>query len=483
MIKIKFKENENIRLFFILTVVSVIICFNFILPHTVPDTYNIFVNKRYESATFLGDGRLLTGIIVYIFGNISEIIPTLMVLLSIIGVICLNYSVYILYNTIVDKSSKKIVKLIVLIGSYLVIFNPFAMEHFAYFESGIIMFGKMLCVISAKKLIVDGKRINSLLIALLAGICYQGIMNVFITIAILLILIQKNKGIKEKLKDILWTGIISLIVLISIVITVKTFNVLLERVDTRIISSFKNRNYLYLLMKLIIISIFKTSNLFSEYFISIVIIISVILFSFLFNFKEVFKYLLIVLISFLTCTVPLLLQENISIETRTITSIGSIIGISIILLGKNLKQNDKKYKENIILMFSIILFAINSFYYIKDGIILNISNRCEKQYMNEIVDIIKEYEEQEDTKITKVAFYHDKNPQKTFKNFPDNTFSIKGVYTIYGRENTLEYYLNEPIQEVEKTQNYIDYFAVKDWTSLSKEQFIFEDDTLHLCTY
>ncbi len=226
-----------------------------------------------------------------------------------------------------------------------------------------------------------------------------------------------------------------------------------------------------------------TWNLFSNYFIPTVIVVSLILLLIFKKLENILDYLFVVLIAILSCSIPPLLGKYISIEARTITSIGSIIGISIIILVKSLTQNDKIYKRIIILIFSISIFCINSFNYINNGIMIYNSNKLEKEELQNIASTIRKYEETEQKKITKVAFYSDRERENTFLNYSNNSFTIKSICTTYARKDCVQYYLDENLTEINQNEELTEYFSMKNWTSFSKEQLIFEDDTVHICVY
>ena len=71
-IKNIYKEKENILTYIIILLVSVILCFNFIRFHTVPDTYCVLASEDYYSSVFFSNGRLATGAYLYI-GNLLNI--------------------------------------------------------------------------------------------------------------------------------------------------------------------------------------------------------------------------------------------------------------------------------------------------------------------------------------------------------------------------------------------------------------------------
>lgn len=145
------------------------------------------------------------------------------------------------------------------------------------------------------------------------------------------------------------------------------------------------------------------------------------------------------------------------------------------------KQN--KVKEITTLIFAITLLVFDSFIYINNGIMLQNSNRDEKQYINSIVSEIKKYEKESKTQITKVAIYYDSKSQKTFNNYKNNTFTIKALHTIYADVDSISYYLGHRLEKINKDDNIAKYFEKNEWKQFEKEQLIFKDDILHLCVY
>lgn len=243
---IKSKDKENLIIIGIITLLSIILCFNFIKFHTVPDTYDVLEMKQEQSLIFFKDGRIITGAYLYLGSMLNIPIPLLAVMSNIIAIVSQIISVYIIYKALIKKESTNIQKTLILIGAFVTIFNPLSIEYFAYFESGIICLGKMLCVIAAKKLIVDNKIVLPIILVLIASICYQGILNVFITIAMLLLVMQEGK-LKEKAKKFGFIGFFCLITLFFIIILIKGINNFLGENQGRIGSLSINKNSVILL--------------------------------------------------------------------------------------------------------------------------------------------------------------------------------------------------------------------------------------------
>ncbi len=482
-LKCKFKEKENLLIFLLILVVSIILCLDFLKFHTVPDTYTILADDNYNSKAFLKDGRIITSAYLYVGKALNIPVQVLAVFMEMVSIVCLSISVYIIYTSIINKNNNYIIKLLILMGSYLYVFNPLAIEHFAYVESGIIILGKLLCIVSAKKLVIQNKKIIPFILVIIAGICYQGILNIFITTSILFMILQKDKNKKDIIKQLIWISIICLITLLIIVGLIKGINGILKTPDERIGKISKDRDYVESLITYTNEAMTRTWNLFSRFLIPNVIMFTIILFIGLQKYKYILKYCIISLIAIFSCTVPILLQTNLSIEARKITSVGAIIGISIILLTCSIIKDKNRIRELLILFFAIIIFSINSCNYINDGIMLSKSNIQEKEYLQNIASEIKKYEEKENKKINVISFYYDRYSKRAFFNFPDNSFNIKSLYTDYARKESIEYFVGHKVKEIEPEEKYQMYFINKDWNEFSKEQLIFEDDKLYLCVF
>ena len=111
------------------------------------------------------------------------------------------------------------------------------------------------------------------------------------------------------------------------------------------------------------------------------------------------------------------------------------------------------------------------------------SNEREKKYANDIVTQIQNYENQNNERIEKIAIYFDGETNPTFDSFPNNSFTIKSVYTSYARMDFLYYYLKNNLEIIRQNNKYIEYFHNKSWNEFNKEQMIFENEILHLCIF
>ena len=322
----KIKEQENIWIFIIILLISILLCFNFLKFHTVPDTYNILEQKYEYYERFLKAGRMIS-VLYLLLGKTFQIsIVTLKIMGNILSVIFQSICVYIIYRAISSKEDKSISKIILLIGAYLMVFQPLAISHLGYLECGIMCLGKLACTIAAKLLIKDEKVLVPILLVMLAAICYQGILNVFIAIGLLLLVVQKNQTTKQKMKKILQMGVICIIAFITIIIALKIGNIISEQEQAKVVINWNDiiTSIVLVAKSSIQLICIDTWNLFPPYLFTTVISITSILFIVYRKPMNMLIYGAIIILITLSCIMPLALI-NVIPEARTVSSIGTIL--------------------------------------------------------------------------------------------------------------------------------------------------------------
>ncbi len=471
--KLKLKK-ENIITYSIILILSIILCSNFIKFHTVPDTYIMLVEKGYNCYRYFNEGRIVIALFLY-FGYLLNIpLQALTVFMAVFSIVCLSSSAYIIYNVFAEKEDSLLKKGIMLIGSMLILFNPLSIEHLAYVESGIMSLGSLLCVMAAKTLVIDNKKILPIITVSLAALCYQGIINIFITVTALFIIFQDSSW-KEKIKQFVLMCLCCIIAVLVQVVIIKIVNYNIDAKTSRDIGIWFDKSLLHISTVVLI----NDWNLYPRYFIITVIMVSTISLLITKDIKYTLKYIFAVIIAILACSIPAtyVKEMTLGMAARTTTAVGSIIGISVIMLGKKI---DNKI---IITLITGVILAVDAYTYINNGVMISISNKLEEEYLQKIVTDVKKYENETGNEIKNICIYYDANPQATFRNFPNNSFTVKALITIYARRHILEYYLERDLMEIEENIETYKYFKTKDWDEYSIEQLIFDEDTLNLCVY
>ena len=150
-------------------------------------------------------------------------------------------------NKILEKiinPEKVITKLMLLAGSFVLILNQFTLEYLLFPESAVMCLGVLFNVI-AIKFMVDNpkcKYIKIFLVLLVAVFCYQGVLNMFPVLAILVyivkqILDKREYKVKEKefFVEMIKLAFIVIVVLAICMVAIKLGKTLLNSNQDRMI--------------------------------------------------------------------------------------------------------------------------------------------------------------------------------------------------------------------------------------------------------
>lgn len=187
----------------------------------------------------------------------------------------------------------------------------------------------------------------------------------------------------------------------------------------------------------------------------------------------------------IVCTFPHIMEDTSSIwiVARSNYAIASLIGIVLLYIYMNLKVEKTTQKILLIVMILYLAFQYVGFQMvIRDNYIVGYQD----QYMcKQIEEKIGNYEKDTGIVISKVAFYFGQDKQYTYPFvYGNKDINIKAMYTEWSRLNSLKYYMNRDLIQIEKDEEvYNQYFKEKQWKYFNDEQVILIDDTLHLFVY
>ena len=180
---------------------------------------------------------------------------------------------------------------------------------------------------------------------------------------------------------------------------------------------------------------------------------------------------------------------------RTVYPLGSIPAALAVDLFVNkeeapVDESKKKKLRNISMAALGVLMIFQYFSFTEifiDKYRVNALDQYRYQYIGQA---ILEYEESTGTEIKQVAFYtdaHKSQPQYSDIQFNPGHFTgdltISAFLTSWSDLNAMNYFLHTDYKKAPQSEEYIEYFASKDWDTLSKDQLIFDGDTLHICVY
>ncbi len=486
----KIRENkEKIIDFSIIIALAICTCFIYMRFHAITDIYwDIKMGYKQFSLIALSDGRIIH----YLLLNLANICRIPMeiyeVIVHITATMINCISAYLIYSHLIKNSKLQKQKYLILLGSFLVIFNPMNLEHYAYYENIVMSFSMLLCTKIAIE-IDEGKKwhiLKSIIMVIIAAISYQGTLNLFIALSILFLTLKQHKEKKHYIKQILKIVLVMSIALIVVYTSVMLINLILNKQQNRVgkiqIFSIKTAKSVINLSILAISTL--TYNLFVPFLITIIILFTVLILAYQSEpLKKIGKYLLIILISTASCIIPAYLQKNPSISARMSCAIGSLLGISIIYTVCNVNLNNKLARY-LTQTMAIILVGINAFNYWNVGIMNHKTMYYEQELAEQIGQVIAKYEKDNNMIIENIAFCPNFDPVDTYLNMPKNTFTDRALLCSYSKTHCLNYYLNKSYKIVEfDDEIYRTYFQDYKATSFEPEQVICKENTAYIYIY
>lgn len=177
-------------------------------------------------------------------------------------------------------------------------------------------------------------------------------------------------------------------------------------------------------------------------------------------------------------------------STRTVYPIASIAAVLAVDMFVNGGKNDVGTRlckagqfVSVGAIAVLLVFQYFSFNHIyMDKYKVNALDQYRYQYIGQAID---EYQKSTGEKITKVAFYAD---EKKLRGQYSDLYNIGDLVvstfvTPWSDINAMNYYLPVHYDKIAPAEKYKKYFAEKNWNHLSKDQLIFDGDTLHICVY
>lgn len=503
-------NKRNIITFITILIITCIIYAPLLMGHYATDTYNI-INKGYEKYAItysLNDGRPIMCLISLTAQKINVPIMTYIVTLTAIALIVSCISVIKLKNIIlkyIEKTDKK-TEYTILAISYIIIFNFAFLENMQFVECSIMSVSILLSIITAQTIVEKNKNyiVKSIILAILSVVFYQGTINWLFTITFVLSIFKEKKINIQVIKNLILSGIFGgigcVLDLVQIKITGQIFNLTQVRMGSlKNISS--NFDYIIKHGYNVLLNTYKLfpKNMFFIY----LIILLVYVFAFMTkNYKKNIQLNVISIIVISVCAVfaPNLMTLSAFGTGRMAYSIGAMIGLIILYIYCNLKNNNElkwidTFQEIIlyIIMISYILLSIVSSMFIMYE--HKKVNSQDKQESEIIGNWIKEYEDNQNVEIKNIVFICNNRTRLFYDNIVnESALCYRALVKEWSRVGAINYYnnrkFNDVLNDIENYKSYYDkisyykeYFLDKSWDRLDKEQLIFDGDTLYYCLY
>lgn len=489
--KEKIKNILNDKNLWIFTAIVLIFFGVFLRMEFAVDSYATltFSLKQFFNQ-FASSGRFL----LIIAGGLLKILkikPEVVYVISFItAIICMIVSLYKLY-TIIEKDIKS--KTMKIILPVLIILNAFSIELFLFIEKGIMIFSVMMSVFAVgeiKKWLEDKEKkhlIKTFIYMLLSNFSYQGVVGIFIAIAIIYIL-KYSKNIKEFIINnivvALSYGIPAIIDYVLIKIVCKS-----SRVSGNIIWSESLKKVGNSTLEMIK----STYRILPKYFLLILIIVllGLIIYQILtkkvdtkFKLIDLSKILYIIAAVIIGAVAPQLMQNTDSIwfVARSTYSYASLFGILSLYAFMN--YDIKIYVKYIILTMSAILLVVQFYRFNIIETDRYKLNAIDYQITKEISEEIDKYEKDTGNKITKISIYEDKMTGYTYSGiFATGDTNIKAYMNNWSILYILKYYCGRDLKEAENDPEIEEEFKNYNWENFEKGQLKFKGDTLCLCKF
>lgn len=484
----KLKDSIDLKKIIIFFAITIIFFGMLINMEYATDTYSVFtIGARKNIIHFLGTGRFVTAIIIVIVRLLNLKESCIYFLSFVMACICLIASLYELEKIIYKDVKKNVISIIL---STLIILNAFIIELFMFIEKGILIASILFIILAIKHLIKyfenkDKKEILKTLVwMLLANGSYQGTVALFIAIATVYVL-KYSKNIKAFVLNNVVLGICYAIPAIIDLIIGKIFagerisgKIILSESIQKVMQGTKSMIYSYNMLPKYIFLVFLG------------LAIGFVVFEIIKNKSsvntkviQILSVIYIILGTLVATILPQLMQntESIWMVARSTYAFSSLIGI--VLLYTFINFNVKK-AEYVIVLMSICYLCVQYKSFTEIEISRYKLNYIDKEETLNILNYIEEYENETGNKIENIAVYQDKYVTYTYKDlFVTGDLNVRAYSSDWATKGILEYYSGRKFENVEKKKELEERFEKEDWKAFSKEQLVFENNTLHICCY
>lgn len=408
-------NKNNIIDFFIIFTITCIIFIPFLTGHYATDTYNIANIGYHEYAIkwSLNDGRIFMSAIVLLAEKLNLSIEMFTFITLFLALIVSSICVIIIKNIIerFKKPQNNFQSIVVMIISYVTIFNFMYIEDMYFVECFVMSISLMLFILAADILVKKDKNsvIKSLILVILGIMFYQGSICIFFAMTFLISILKNKNNIKQIIIDIIKSGIIALVAVLLNIGLVKIigniYGMKQERLG-KVSEIFFNISRIIKNTDNIIVN---SCGLYPAClylcFVSLIIFFTIIYFD---NIKKcditLVKMISVFIMGILSSSVVFILAYTSFYSGRLRLSIGATIGMLFIILYTDTKIFEDKKITKYLIMILLIAYSISD---LSEYIYLMNQhkqvNKLERVDVQEIDSYIENYEKQTGIKVNKIV--------------------------------------------------------------------------------
>lgn len=490
------KENINsLYIFLIMLLFAIIICSNFFSLHFSQDTYCI-TGYGYDKYIkhFLSIGRILGAAQIFIMKTFNIPFDFMIISGSIFGTLFLALSWFMVYSHTIKmldiKQNKK--KNILIAGiSFSIVFNFCTVETLVFAESAVLGFSVFCSILAACVYTSDykGKNIYTAILLFLTVIAYQTSTSLFLIISLVFIAIKNKNNNVEILKNSIYTFLIyGVSMLLGLLITrfMGSYLNFVER-KTTLLTIKEMMQTLFKYLDFVVLKNFYIKTVWYNF--PIIIFLVLVFIILIIKNKQYFHILEYFVLIILGCILPIIPLMVIPIgsqymEPRMAMIFGSLAGILLLYLITVMNAYEKKKIGIVISIITIVLFIMNSSYFIRSSAENLSTGYIDRNIAKAIIYNIEKYEEENNKKIKKIVFGYDASPTYYYDGqIMLRSINGRGLATSFTVVPLIQYY-SEKKYEMNISQEVInEKFSKKNWDVFSEEQLIFDKDTLYFCIY
>ncbi len=486
-LKIK-EKKEIIKDFLLFQSITVLLFFSFIWKHFSVDTYFLFFSNTDSSHSVynfvISSGRLIPGLLYLFFEKLNINVVENQVLIFLAGIFVFALSVQIFYSTAlkVFKNQDKILIFIlsnifylsIFIGGMLIFSTPFVLFHIS-----------ILFLSLAFRFLVQQKLFVSIFFAVASLFVYQVWFPLFLVVFFVYRTLKLNKTVVSSL---IWTAFLYVLGFGLNYLFIKVYANLFN-------SSPNNRAEVGLVSFVETLKLFRTMTHttitvtfehFSKYFFVKIVGIMLIFIAYsVLLVKQKFSKVKYLTVTFLSISmlivlplIPSLFGKNHWIGDRYVLATGSMIGVLYFLF---LFLNSNKYIKTGVMLFGIFYFVFMMQALNNEALILKSVNKKDAYLAKKYIEIIKNYEKKTGIEIKNVQFAKDKNTKRCKLEKCRGNLTLSSFSVEWADLESLNYYNKTKFKEINDLNE--KYCKDRDWDEFSRDQLIFEGNSVLICVY
>lgn len=451
--------KKDTLIFAIIFLIAIVVFHPYLLGHYASDTYNI-VNQGYEKYAIewnLKDGRILLAISV-LMAELLNLPIEIYVFITLLMALIISCITIIKLKNIIEgyKPIKNLlIETVITSICFITIFNFMYVENLYFVECGMMALSILLYLIAADTLTKRNKNyfLKAMVYSAIGVFCYQGTIGFLFAMTVLLSFIKNTeKPYKETFKNLIFSGIIAIIVVILNLIQIKITCHVLGIEQTRLKGIESILNNFIVVSKSIPGLLIHTIELFPKWtlvmFTCSIFIITAFKLKQEKNIKAIVQLLLIVAITIASSFVIFLMTLSSFYTGRMHFCIGALIGIMLIFMYVKTEifggEKTVQYAIMVLITLYIITSIFSQMYVQYEHIKIN---KLEKQEVQQIYDYINEYENENHVEVTKIrGIYMKSNHNNVYydwikmkcpitHNAIKSTWAYDGVINFYTGKN------------------------------------------------